>query len=118
MLMSRLASKLQPRPTMIGLLMATLLSMSASQTVLQPAVAPSSVVDTSDLLDPFADRQVRSDATHAPSDLIDPFNHPPRRGSGAPVDCSESVLRDPFAPRADAPRTGGTFPGLLDPFAQ
>jgi hypothetical protein len=98
---------------MIGILMVALMSMSAPQTVLPPAEASSA--EGSELLDPFADRQVRSDATPAPSDLIDPFNHPMRRG--APVDCGEQVLRDPFAP-ATAPRTGATFPGLLDPFAR
>jgi hypothetical protein len=98
---------------MIGILMATLLSLSALQPAPQPTVVPSS--DASDaLLDPFAARATRPDAAPAPSDLIDPFNHPPRRT--APVDCSEPVLRDPFASPAK-PRTAA-FPGLIDPFAQ
>lgn len=86
--------------------MAALMSMSAPQ----PAPAP----DLADLIDPFATRTTRSDATPRPSDLIDPFNRPPRQS--APVECSESVLRDPFATPA-RPRTTATFPGLIDPFA-
>jgi hypothetical protein len=98
---------------MSEILIATLLGMTA---LLQPPVPPSS--DASDLLDPFENRQAQPDAALAPTDLIDPFNHPARR-STAPVDCSDSVLRDPFAPVAPAPtRTRATFPGLLDPFAQ
>jgi hypothetical protein len=100
---------------MIGILMATLMSLSAPQ----PAVAPASEASSDsrgELIDPFAARAPRSDAAPAPSDLIDPFNHAPR--SSAPVDCSsEPVLRDPFATPAK-PRTGGPFPGLIDPFAQ
>lgn len=96
---------------MIGILMATLLSLSAPQ----PAVAPSSGAATDDLLDPFAERATRPDAPPAPSDLIDPFNHPPRRSD--PIDCSDPVLRDPFA-APTKPRAGATFPGLIDPFAQ
>jgi hypothetical protein len=92
---------------MIGILMATLMSLSAPQPAPQPG--------TDALIDPFAARAARPDAAPAPSDLIDPFNHPPRQV--APTECSESVLRDPFATPAK-PRTGSTFPGLIDPFAQ
>jgi hypothetical protein len=99
---------------MIGILMATLMSMSAPQSAPQPAVAPTSEANSEDLLDPFAARAARPDAAPGPSDLIDPFNHPPR--SSAPVECSEPVLRDPFATPVKS-RTGGTFPGLIDPFA-
>jgi hypothetical protein len=96
---------------MIGILLATLMSLSATP----PAVAPSSEAARGDLLDPFAERATRPDATSAPSDLIDPFNQPPRRS--VPVDCSEPVLRDPFT-TPGKPRTGAGFPGLIDPFAQ
>jgi hypothetical protein len=100
---------------MIGILMATLVSLSAPQPAPQPSVAPSSQAATDELLDPFAARTTRPDAASAPSDLIDPFNHPPRQR--VPDDCSESVLRDPFA-TPTKPRTGAPFPGLIDPFAQ
>lgn len=98
---------------MIALLIAALMSPPAPQPAPQPTVVPSSEA-SDDLLDPFATRAARPDAAPAPSDLIDPFNHPPRR-SAPPVEC-EPVLRDPFAVPAK-PRTGATFPGLIDPFA-
>jgi hypothetical protein len=103
---------------MIGILMATLVSLLAPQPAPQPTVVPSSQASEAandELLDPFAARTTRPDAAPAPSDLIDPFNHPSRQR--VPDDCSESVLRDPFA-TPTKPRTGAPFPGLIDPFAQ
>jgi hypothetical protein len=100
---------------MLGILLVTLMSLSVPQPAPEPTEASSGEA-SADLLDPFATRATRSDAAPAPTDLIDPFNHPPRR-SPPPVDCSEPVLRDPFATPTKA-RTNATFPGLIDPFAQ
>lgn len=99
---------------MTGILLATLMRLTAPQLVAAPS-GEASVDDLIDLIDPFAERATRPDAAPASSDLIDPFNHPPRRH--APIDCSESVLRDPFATPL-VPRPSATFPGLIDPFAQ
>lgn len=99
------------------MLLITLMSLSAPQPAPEPTgVAPGEA--SADLLDPFAARATPPDAAPAPSDLIDPFNHPPRRSS-APVDCSEPALRDPFAtPTKPSGRAPAPFPGLMDPFAQ